>query len=142
MLTYSLFYLGSAVYVFALIPLFPAAANSTPTFVNLTYTLDSQSAGSFSHSGTQNPASPTPTPSAFAQSVPVFARSGLPEGSHSLTINVGPDSVLLLDYIIYSQDDGFDNGNGTDNAVSTTWSAPGSSGTGASAPSGATTQCV
>ncbi|CAL1697696.1 unnamed protein product [Somion occarium] len=135
---------GSAVYVFGLIPLFPAAANNTPTFVNLTYTLDSQPAGDFSHSGTQSPVSPTPAPSAFQQSVPIFARTGLPEGFHALTINVGPDSVFLLDYIIYSQDDGFGGGgNDTDNAVSTTWSAPGSSGTsgaGSSAPSTGPTQ--
>ena len=138
--TYILCCSGSAVYVYAMVPLFPAAANNTPTFVNLTYTLDSQPAGTYSHSGTQNSVSPTPVPSAFAQTVPVFARSGLPEGSHSLTINVGPDSVLLLDYILYSKDDGFSDGNGTDNAVSTTWSAPGSSVTGT--PSGAATQCV
>ncbi|KAI0075152.1 hypothetical protein K474DRAFT_1709220 [Panus rudis PR-1116 ss-1] len=131
---------GSAVYVFALIPLFPAATNNTPTFVNLTYTLDSQPAGSFTHSGTQSPVSSSPSPSAFEHSVPVFVKTGLPEGFHALTINVGPDSVFLLDYITYSQDDDFQNNNNdTDNAVSTTWSAPVPSGTltGPSGQSGA-----
>ncbi len=109
--------------MFALIPLFPAPANATPTFVNLTYTLDGQPAGNFNHSGTQSPSSTEPSPNAYQQSVQVFETSGLSEGPHALIMSVGPDSVFLLDYIVYSQDDGFSNGgNGTQNAVSTTWS--------------------
>ena len=115
---------GSAVYVFALIPLFAAPANTTPTFVNLTYTLDGQAAGDFNHSGTQSPSASGPSPDAFQQSVLVFAESGLPDGPHVLTMIVGPDSVLLLDFIIYSQDSDFSNGgNGTQNISSTSESA-------------------
>lgn len=124
-------------YVFALVPLFTAPANTTPTFVNLTYTLDGQPAGNFNHSGTQTPTSPDPSPDAYQQSVLVFEKSGLSEGPHALKMGVGPDSVFLLDFIVYSQDDRFSNGgNDTQNTVSTTGSvspvstASGSTGTG------------
>lgn len=89
---------GSAVYVFALIPLGTAPANSTPTHMNLTYTLDNQPAGSFTHNGTSSA-------SGFLPSTAVFSSSGLGEGPHTLTMHVGPDSVFLLDYIKYSQED-------------------------------------
>ena len=82
-------------------PAFVGVANSTPTLVNLTCTLDSQPAGRFIHSGPST-ASVTNS-SAYDTAVPVFVKTGLHDGPHTLTLNVGPDSVFLLDYIVYSQ---------------------------------------
>ncbi|OBZ74772.1 hypothetical protein A0H81_05223 [Grifola frondosa] len=124
--------LGSAVYLFAIMPLGAAAANSTPTFMNLTYTLDSQPVGIFQHTGASSAFG-------FLPSVPVFSKSGLSEGPHSLTVQIGPDSVLLLDYIVYSQDNGLGLGSSPNEAVSTTQDTAGAqetaSGTGSTGPS-------
>lgn len=132
-------------YVYGLVPLFAAPANSTPTFVNLTFSLNSQADGQYSHVGTQaapvNSASASPT--AYQPNVLVYARSGLPEGFHSLRIDVGPDSVFLLDYIAYSQDDGFANGgNGTQNDVSTTPVGASPTSIPGGGPSASSTMCV
>ena len=98
--------LGSAVYVFALVPLFAAKTNSTPTFVNVSTTLDSQPVGTFQHVGSPS-IEPTTNNTSYQRSVPIFVKTGLADGPHTLTLNVGPDSVLLLDYIVYSQEDVF-----------------------------------
>ncbi|KAI0752048.1 hypothetical protein C8Q74DRAFT_1211435 [Fomes fomentarius] len=89
---------GSAVYVYALIPLGTAPANSTPRFMNLTFLLDSHPSGTYQHIGTASA-------SGFLPSELVFGQAGLAEAPHSLTIQIGPDSVLLLDYIVYTQND-------------------------------------
>ena len=138
--------LGSAVYVYALIPLGAAPANSTPTFMNLTFMVDSHRAGTYQHTGTASA-------SGFLPSQLVFGQTGLAEAPHSLTIQVGPDSVLLLDYIVYTQGSLADGGDGegfsSSTSVSNTRSAPGaqntSSGTGSPAPSvgpGTSNLCV
>lgn len=116
---------GSAVYVFALVPLFAAASNTTPTFVNLTYTLDSQPIGQFVHSGSP---SVTADSTSYLSSVAVFQQSGLTEGSHTLNVTVGPDSVFLLDYIVYSQDSQFGINGGSSNEPNSTSAAGGASG--------------
>ncbi|RPD60915.1 hypothetical protein L227DRAFT_86978 [Lentinus tigrinus ALCF2SS1-6] len=123
---------GSAVYVYALIPLGAAKANSTPTFMNLTFTVDSHPAGTYQHTGTASAAGFLPSQ--------VFGQTGLTEAPHSLTMQVGPDSVLLLDYIVYTQGSLADAGDGSNStSVSSSSSAPESqktsSGTGSSAPS-------
>lgn len=107
--------------------------NTTPTSMNLTYTLDSQPAGTFLHAG-----SPSAPNTAFDPSVVVFQRAGLSVSPHTLTVSVGPDSVFLLDYITYSQED--------DAVNATTSGAPASgpsltSGVGGS-PSPGASQCV
>ncbi|KAI0084360.1 hypothetical protein BDY19DRAFT_997838 [Irpex rosettiformis] len=117
--------LGSAVYVYALLPLFAAPSNTTPTFVNLTYTLDSQPIGQFLHSGSP---SVKPDPSLYLSSALVFQKSGLTEGSHTLNVTVGPDSVLLLDYIVYSRDSQFGIGSGSSNQPTSSNAAGGDSG--------------
>ncbi|RPD76899.1 hypothetical protein L226DRAFT_354197 [Lentinus tigrinus ALCF2SS1-7] len=124
---------GSAVYVYALIPLGAAKANSTPTFMNLTFMVDSHPAGTYQHTGTDSAAG-------FLPSQLVFGQTGLTEAPHSLTVQVGPDSVLLLDYVVYTQGSLAEAGSGSNStSVSSSSSAPGSqktsSGTGSSAPS-------
>lgn len=135
---------GSAVYVYALVPTFAAPANSTPTFMNLTFELNSLSDGQYSHTGTAAPANSASTSSsAYLPNTLVYTRSGLSEGFHSLRIDVGPDSVFLLDYIIYSQDDGFANGgNGTHNDVSTTPGGASPTALPSPGPSASSTGCV
>lgn len=124
--------IGSAVYVYALIPLGAAPPNSTPTFMNLTFAVDSHPAGIYQHTGSASA-------SGFLPSALVFGRTNLTEAPHSLTIEVGPDSVLLLDYIVYTQgvlaDTGNSSNSATGPATSTTPGAPtDGSGTGSTAP--------
>ncbi|KAJ8474737.1 hypothetical protein ONZ51_g7014 [Trametes cubensis] len=124
---------GSAIFVYALVPLAAVHANSTPTFMNLTFFLDSHPSGIYQHTG-------TPSGSGFLPSQLVFSKRDLTNEAHSLSIQVGPDSVLLLDYIVYTQ--GMSNGAGTsmNGTHSSASSTPGAqetgSGTGSRAPSG------
>ena len=122
---------GSAVYVFALIPLGDARVNSTPTFMNLTFEVDSHSAGTYQHPGTAS------EDGQFQSSTAVFSKTGLTEAPHTLTIEVGPDSVILLDRIIYTQETE-DDGDGSNTVVSSGKTAPEAqqtgSGTGSPAP--------
>ncbi|KAI9061817.1 hypothetical protein FKP32DRAFT_1594015 [Trametes sanguinea] len=124
---------GSAIFVYALVPLAAAHTNSTPTFVNLTFVLDSHPSGSYQHLG-------TPSGDGFLPSQLVFSKDGLSEQPHSLSIQVGPDSVLLLDYIVYTQGTTGSSGTSSNDTVSSGSSAPGAqetgSGTGSSAPRG------
>ena len=94
--------LGSAVYIFALVPTFATATNGPPTSMNLSYTLDSQPLGTFVHSGSKTPSSNS---TLYLSSVPILVKTGMPDGPHTITMNIGPDSVLLLDYIVYSKED-------------------------------------
>ncbi|EIN05702.1 hypothetical protein PUNSTDRAFT_46575 [Punctularia strigosozonata HHB-11173 SS5] len=88
---------GSALYVFAVLPLGLSHTNSTPTFTNLTFTLDAAPypLATFAHSG-----------SAYATGFlaqAVLALPSLPSDSaHTLRIDVGPDSVFLLDSVVYT----------------------------------------
>ncbi|KAI0350950.1 hypothetical protein OH77DRAFT_1430351 [Trametes cingulata] len=124
---------GSAIYVYALVPLAAAHLNSTPTFMNLTFLLDSHPSGTYQHIGTASAMG-------FAPSQLVFGRGDLSDGPHSLTIQIGPDSVLLLDYIVYTQGNTGGDGNNSSEAISPALGAPGAretgSGTGSRAPSG------
>ncbi|KAI8992822.1 hypothetical protein BD414DRAFT_482320 [Trametes punicea] len=124
---------GSAIYVYALVPLAAAHANTTPTSMNLTFVLDSHPTGTYQHNGTAST-------SAFLPSQLVFSKGGLPEEPHSVAILVEPDSVLLLDYIVYTQASLGGVGTGPNETISSALSAPGAqgtgSGTGSPAPSG------
>ncbi|KAH9856237.1 hypothetical protein C2E23DRAFT_722881, partial [Lenzites betulinus] len=105
---------GSAVYVYAIVPEGVAAGNSAPTAMNLTFLLDSRFIGSYQHTGTASA-------SGFASSQLVLSQGDLTVRPHSLTIQLGPSSVLLLDYIIYT--DG-DNSGGGNNSTEPNTSAP------------------
>ncbi|KAI0742537.1 hypothetical protein C8Q80DRAFT_1108267, partial [Daedaleopsis nitida] len=114
---------GSAVYVYALTPLGAAPANSTPTFMNLTFALDSHPAVTYQHAGSASA-------SGYLPSQLVFGQTGLTEAPHSLTIQIGPDSVLLLDYIVYTQEIIGDGEGASASPVSPTSDAPGAQETG------------
>jgi hypothetical protein len=90
-------FLGSAINLFCILPLGkPPNANSTPTLTNLTFTLDSVAAGNFLHSGSA-------TNQGFQSTVSVFSRGGLSNFTHSLLVNLGPNSVFLFDYYVVSR---------------------------------------
>lgn len=132
-------------YVFALVPLFAAPANTTPTFVNLTYTLDSQPIGQFLHSGSP---SVQPDSTSYLSSVPAFQKTGLAEGPHTLNVTVGPDSVFLLDYVVFSKSTQFGISGGSSNEPTSTNAAGSASGSqpttsvGAASATGALNTCV
>jgi hypothetical protein len=67
--------------------------------MDLTFILDNEPAGTFSHTGLANIGG-------FRPNVPVFSRAGLSDSTHTLAVNLGPNSVFLLDYYIFSQEDG------------------------------------
>lgn len=130
--------------MYALIPLFAAATNNTPTFVNLSYTLDNNPAGAYLHAGSPS-STPLSNTTSYLSSFTVFEQSGLSEGPHTLTINVGADSVFLFDYIVYSQESqmginpgipgGDPSSTGANNTSNTT-------SVGTASPSAAFSQCV
>lgn len=104
--------------------------------MNLTYTLDSQPAGTFLHSG-----SPSDPNTSYTPSVAVFQRTGLTASPHTLTVSVGPDSVFLLDKFVYTTQDEFD-GPTTSGAFSPTPSASSPAGAVKGSPSQSGSQCV
>jgi hypothetical protein len=92
-------FLGSAFYLYCILPLGkPPNADSTPTLMNLTFTLDSSPAGNFLHSGSA-------TNHGFQPTVTVFSRGGLSDSTHTLLVNLGPNSVFLFDYYVVSRAD-------------------------------------
>lgn len=116
--TASLTFTGTGIYVFAIIPLFPAPPDSTPTFTNLSFSLLSGSSSSeissnsFIHTPDASiPGTPTvnsTTDEKFLQNVLVYSASTLNDEKYTLTMSVGVDSVFLLDYIIYTAGDNDD----------------------------------
>ncbi|KAI0311677.1 hypothetical protein OF83DRAFT_1177343 [Amylostereum chailletii] len=102
---------GTAIYLLGLLPLFPPAnSNSTPTTVNLTFTLDSRSAGTFLNVPSSD------GPFDFAPNTTLLALTGLVDARHTLTVSLGPNSVLLLDSYVYTQQDLEDTGGGSTTA--------------------------
>ncbi|KAA1466903.1 hypothetical protein DENSPDRAFT_876904 [Dentipellis sp. KUC8613] len=94
---------GSALYLYCLLPLgLPANSNSTPTLTNLTFTLDNEPAGNFLHFGSDSA-------SGFQPNTSVFTRTGLSTALHTFRVDLGPDSVFLLDYYVIGQADLEDN---------------------------------
>ncbi|EJD05044.1 uncharacterized protein FOMMEDRAFT_154211 [Fomitiporia mediterranea MF3/22] len=104
--TASLNFTGTAIYIFAVLPLFPAPPNTTPTFTNLSFTLDGSPHGSFTFrpdpTATGTPTVNSSASDKFQSNVNVFSVAGLEDTAHSLIVNVGVDSVFLLDYVMYT----------------------------------------
>lgn len=94
---------GTAVYVYCVL----SNTETVPDgYSDMTFLIDSHPAGTFVHV-------PQGGPSLFTYNVSVFANDSLPNGNHTLTIQNGvvggPKSLVLLDYVVYS----YDNGNPT-----------------------------
>ncbi|KAI5120245.1 hypothetical protein M0805_007549 [Coniferiporia weirii] len=120
--TATLNFSGTAIYLFAIMPLFPAPPNTTPTTTNLSFTLDGTPRGQllFQPDATKagTPTVNSTTAEKFLPGVSVFSSSGLDDMAHSLVVNVGADSVFLFDYAVYTA--------GASDSVSSTTTAPGS----------------
>lgn len=69
-----------------------------PALTNLTFTFDSENAGNFLHSGSANNLG-------FQSNVSVFSRGGLSDSTHSLLVDLEPNSVFLFDYYVVSRAD-------------------------------------
>ncbi|KAL7277467.1 LOW QUALITY PROTEIN: hypothetical protein ACG7TL_008388 [Trametes sanguinea] len=110
-ITATLLFEGSDVYVYGLIPHTNATATNS---VYLSYALDAPSPGGF-----VNASAPFPGDGTVAYDVPLLALTGLaglPHALHNLTLVVGaagdaqlsgpaaPSSVLLLDYLVVTQE--------------------------------------
>jgi hypothetical protein len=92
--------------------MFPAPANTTPTWMELDFTLDTKPFGKFiSQPGSINGAASNITENdsdsaagrQYISDVPVFQAADLQDGQHTLVVNVAPDTVFLFDYAIISQ---------------------------------------
>lgn len=94
----------------------PANANMTPTFTNLTFTLDDQPAGNFLHDG-------TPQGEGFQPNATIFSQTDLSEGQHTFRLDLGPNSVFLLDSITVTQGDASASANSTDSGPTETSSS-------------------
>ena len=100
-------------FVQGLLPLsVPTNANMTPTFTNLTFTLDGQPAGNFLHDG-------SPQGEGFQPNATIFSQTNLSEDQHTLRVDLGPNSVFLLDSVIVTQGDSTEAANSTSSDGST-----------------------
>lgn len=88
--------LGSAIYLYCIQPLGVPLVDTTPTAMNLSFTLDNTSYGHFFHSGSQSA-------SGYLPQVNVFSQKGLAEIPHILQVNIEPGSVFLFDYLVYTR---------------------------------------
>lgn len=85
---------GSAVYVYCILT---GSVSSPFGNTDMTFTLDGSSAGSFEKAPDGN--------KTFAYSQVVFSKTGLGQGEHNITIEVGHNgtrSIFLLDRIVYT----------------------------------------
>lgn len=89
--------LGSAVYLYCIMPLGIPLVDTTPTAMNLSFIIDNNLLGNFSHQGSQSA-------SGYASHVNVFAQANLTETPHVLRVDVGLGSVFLFDYIVFTQE--------------------------------------
>lgn len=89
---------GTAVYVFHLIA---NVISGTTTFTNLTFHIDGEQVGSFTHT-------PDDTHDTILYRVPVYQNESLSNAVHTLETRAsGPtDSLVLFDFIAYTTDDG------------------------------------
>ncbi|KAF5389263.1 hypothetical protein D9757_003536 [Collybiopsis confluens] len=85
---------GSAVYVFGAL----AGAPSTTPSTLIGFYIDGQLINNFT-----SPEQIMSSPSAY--NVSLFSKTGLGDGEHILNIADGPDSLVLLDYIVYTTED-------------------------------------
>ncbi|KAF8883887.1 hypothetical protein CPB84DRAFT_1789634 [Gymnopilus junonius] len=95
--TLSFNFTGYAISIYSSQPLGAAdvSTNSTPTNMNLTFSLDNQSMGDFKNVGSA-------LSTGFLQNKSIFSRSNLDDTPHQLVIHVGQNSSFIFDYLVYS----------------------------------------
>ncbi|KAJ3557687.1 hypothetical protein NM688_g1338 [Phlebia brevispora] len=95
---------GSAIYAFGILSL----SSNKPA--DLTFYIDNHLAGSFEFFPPGN--------NGYNYSVLLYANSSIPQGTHTFTVQNGHSggntSLVLLDYLVYTSDDGTSNGGGDD----------------------------
>lgn len=79
-------------------PLGIPLVDTTPTAMNLSFILDNNLLGNFSHQGSKSA-------SGYASHVNIFAQTNLTETPHVLRVDVGLGSVFLFDYMVFTRDD-------------------------------------
>ncbi|KAI0632760.1 hypothetical protein C8Q77DRAFT_1058582 [Trametes polyzona] len=109
---------GSAIYVYALVSQGVDPAVTAQASTNLTFLLDSHPIDTYQHSGAASA-------SGTLHSQLVFAQDDLPKGPHSLTIEIGPGSVLLLDYVVYTGGNISGGRHSSNEAITSASTAPG-----------------
>ncbi|KAJ7318413.1 hypothetical protein DFH08DRAFT_1086622 [Mycena albidolilacea] len=87
---------GTAVYIFCVQPLGMPMSPSLPSMMNISFSLDDVGQQPFVHQGSSSG-------SGFAYHVNVFAKQGLLDGLHVLKLNLAPNSMFILDYILVTQ---------------------------------------
>ncbi|KAF8178973.1 hypothetical protein K438DRAFT_1938534 [Mycena galopus ATCC 62051] len=107
---------GTAVYVFCIQPLGMSVPPASPSLMNVTFSLDSVPEVPFVHQG-------SPSESGFSYQVNVFAKQGLSDGPHELKLNLAPNSVFILDYLLITQNVG-DNPSGSETSSGPAQSLP------------------
>ncbi|KAF8140813.1 hypothetical protein K438DRAFT_1636833 [Mycena galopus ATCC 62051] len=83
---------GTAIYFFGIVP---NTIPNTLTLVNVTFSLDGASAGSYTHSAEENSAE-------ILYSVPMFASGGLSNEPHTLVAQTQTSSLLIFDSAVYT----------------------------------------
>jgi len=109
--TASLEFNGSAIYVYCILA---RSFTSPDGNSDMTFFLDGQDVGKFSLSPSGD--------SNYDYNVPVYSNNSIPPGAHSFTLQNGQiggaKSLILLDFFVYSQDNGVSVGSGP-SAIST-----------------------
>ncbi|KAF7344952.1 Valine-trna ligase [Mycena venus] len=89
---------GTAIYIFCIQPLGMSTPPAPPSLMNVTFSVDNVTEKPFIHQG-------SPSDSGFASRVNVFAKQGLSDGQHVLKINLAPNSVFILDYMLVTKNE-------------------------------------
>ncbi|KAJ7174113.1 hypothetical protein C8R43DRAFT_977127 [Mycena crocata] len=92
---------GTAVYIYCIQPLgIDPASKMTSTFspslMNVTFSLDDTPSSTFVHQGSSG--------GGFTSDVNVFSRQNLADGLHTLKLNLAPNSVFILDFVVVTKD--------------------------------------
>ncbi|KAF7373151.1 Valine-trna ligase [Mycena sanguinolenta] len=87
---------GTAVYVFGIQPQAMSTLQASPSLMNVTFSVDGVTENPFVHQGSSSG-------SGFAYNANVFAKQGLSDGPHTLKMNLAPNSIFILDYILVTK---------------------------------------
>lgn len=87
---------GTAVYLYSIQPLGLPLVDTTPTAMNLTFNLDNNTRDTFLHQGSD-------AATGYVPGVNVYSKTGLTETPHVLRVELGPNTVFLFDYMIYTR---------------------------------------
>ena len=84
--------LGTAIYIFSILPSTEFRLGDTPTNMDLSFTLDNQPIGNFIAGSNLD----------YQPSTNVLSLDGLSNQPHQLVVSVGENSIFIFDYLIYT----------------------------------------